>query len=89
MVVEIDFETPHPSQAEDELLFQRIGKAAFSHRRKTILNSLERGMVSLPRETLDEALRRCLIDPKRRAETLTIDDYIRLTSALTAKETIS
>jgi len=72
-----------------ELLFQRIAKAAFSHRRKTILNSLERGMVSLPRETLDEALRKCLIDPKRRAETLTVDDYIRLTAALRAKETIS
>jgi 16S rRNA (adenine1518-N6/adenine1519-N6)-dimethyltransferase len=88
MVVEIDFEKPHPSQAEDEGLFQRIAKAAFSHRRKTILNSLDRGMVSLPRETLDEALRKCSIDPKRRAETLTVDDYIRLTSALRAKETI-
>ena len=88
MVVEIDFEKPHPSQAEDERLFQGIAKAAFSHRRKTILNSLDRGMVSLPRETLDEALRKCSIDPKRRAETLTVDDYICLTSAVRAKETI-
>jgi 16S rRNA (adenine1518-N6/adenine1519-N6)-dimethyltransferase len=88
MVVEIDFEKPHPSQADDERLFKRIAKAAFSHRRKTILNSLDRGMVSLARETLDEALRKCSIDPKRRAETLTVDDYIRLTSALTPKETI-
>jgi 16S rRNA (adenine1518-N6/adenine1519-N6)-dimethyltransferase len=88
MVVEIDFEKPHPSQAEDEGLFQRIAKAAFSHRRKTILNSLDRGMVSLPRETLDKALRKCSIDPKRRAETLTVDDYICLTSAVRAKETI-
>ena len=88
MVVEIDFEEPNPSQAEDERLFQQIVKAAFSHRRKTILNSLDRGMVSLPRETLDEALRKCSIDPKRRAETLTVDDYIRLNSALRAKETI-
>jgi 16S rRNA (adenine1518-N6/adenine1519-N6)-dimethyltransferase len=89
MVVEIDFEKPHPSQAEDERLFQKIAKAAFSHRRKTILNSLERGMASVPREALDKALRKCSIDPKRRAETLTVDDYIRLTSALTPKETIS
>ncbi len=89
MVVEIDFEKPHPSRAEDERLFRRIAKAAFSHRRKTILNSLERGMASLPREVLDEALRKCSIDPKRRAETLTVDDYIRLTSALTPEETIS
>jgi 16S rRNA (adenine1518-N6/adenine1519-N6)-dimethyltransferase len=88
MVVEIDFEKPHPSQAEDENLFQGIAKAAFSHRRKTILNSLDRGMVSLPRETLHEALRKCSIDPKRRAETLTVDDYICLTSAVRAKETI-
>jgi 16S rRNA (adenine1518-N6/adenine1519-N6)-dimethyltransferase len=89
MVLEIDFEKPHQSQAEDEHLFQRIAKAAFSHRRKTILNSLERGMASLPREALDEALRKCSIDPKRRAETLTVDDFIRLTSSLTPEETIS
>jgi len=88
MVVEVDFEKPHPSQAEDEGLFKGIAKAAFSHRRKTILNSLDRGMVSLPRETLDKALRKCSIDPKRRAETLTVDDYICLTSAVRAKETI-
>jgi len=88
MVVEIDFEKPHPSQAEDELLLQKITKAAFSHRRKTILNSLDRGMVPIPRETLDEVLRKCSINPKRRAETLTVDDYLRLTSAVRAKETI-
>jgi 16S rRNA (adenine1518-N6/adenine1519-N6)-dimethyltransferase len=88
MVVEIDFEKPHPSQAEDERLFQSIAKAAFGHRRKTILNSLDRGMVSVSRETLDDTLRKCSIDTKRRAETLTVDDYIRLTSALRAKETM-
>jgi len=88
MVVEIDFEKPHPSQAEDERLLQKITKAAFSHRRKTILNSLDRGMVSLSRETLDEVLRKCSINPKRRAETLTVDDYLCLTSAVRAKETI-
>ncbi len=86
MVVEIDFEKPYPSQAEDELLFQRIVKAAFSHRRKTILNSLERGLAPVSREMLERALKKCLIDPKRRAETLTIDEYIGLTSALAAHQ---
>lgn len=89
MVVEIDFEKPYPSRAEDELLFQRIVKAAFSHRRKTILNSLERGLVPVSREILEQALEKCLIDPKRRAETLSIDEYIGLTSALAAHQTIS
>ena len=86
MVVEIDFEKPYPSQAEDDLLFQRIVKAAFSHRRKTILNSLERGLAPVSKETLEEALEKCLIDTKRRAETLTIDEYIGLTSALAAHQ---
>jgi len=88
MVVEIDFEKPHPSHAEDERSFRQLVKAAFSHRRKTILNSLERGMVSLSRGTLDEALRKCSIDPKRRAETLTVDDYICLIAAVRAEQTI-
>ena len=89
MVLEIDFEKPYPFQAENEESFHRIVKAAFSCRRKTILNSLERGMVSVPREILAKALRECLIDPKRRAETLTIDEYIRLSSVLKAHKTIS
>jgi len=89
MVVEIDFDKPHPSRAEDELLFQRIVKAAFSHRRKTILNSLERGLVPVSREILEQALNKCRIDLKRRAETLSIDEYIGLTSALAAHQTIS
>jgi 16S rRNA (adenine1518-N6/adenine1519-N6)-dimethyltransferase len=89
MVLEIDFEKPYPFQAENEESFHRIVKAAFSCRRKTILNSLERGMVSVPREILAKALRECLIDPKRRAETLTIDEYIRLSSVLKPHKTIS
>jgi len=89
MVVEIDFDKPHPSRAEDEFLFQRIVKAAFSHRRKTILNSLERGLVPVSREILEQALNKCRIDLKRRAETLSIDEYIGLTSALAAHQTIS
>lgn len=87
MVLEIDFEKPYPSQAENEESFHRIVKEAFSCRRKTILNSLERGMVSVSREMIAKALKKCLIDPKRRAETLTIDEYIRLSSVLTPNKT--
>ena len=83
MVLEIDFEKPYPFQAENDKSFHRIVKAAFSYRRKTILNSLERGMVSVSREMIAESLKKCLVDPKRRAETLTIDEYIRLSSVLT------
>jgi 16S rRNA (adenine1518-N6/adenine1519-N6)-dimethyltransferase len=84
MVLGIDFERPYPVRAENEEFFRRIVQAAFSCRRKTILNSLERGMVSLSREMIAKSLKECLIDPKRRAETLSIDEYIHLSSVLRA-----
>ncbi len=87
MVVGIDFEKPYPFQAENEEFFHRIVKAAFSCRRKTILNSLERGMVSFSREMIAKSLKACLIDPKRRAETLSIEEYIRLSSVLAPPKT--
>ena len=89
MVVEIDFERPYPIQAENEMMFRKTVKAAFSHRRKTILNSLEKGMMSLTKEMIAKALTDCLIDSKRRAETITIDEYLHLSSILTPDKTIS
>ena len=88
MVLGIDFEKPYPFQAENEEFFRKTVKAAFSCRRKTILNSLERGMMSLSREMISKSLKKCHVDPRRRAETLSIDEYIRLSSALTANKTI-
>jgi 16S rRNA (adenine1518-N6/adenine1519-N6)-dimethyltransferase len=89
MVLKINFDEPYPSQAKDELLFQTIVRAAFGHRRKTILNSLESGIATLSRDALHEILKQCFIDPKRRAETLDIDEYIRLTASLAAHQTTS
>jgi len=88
MVLEMDFTKPYPLQTENEVNFRKTIRAAFSCRRKTILNSLERGMVSLSREIIANALTKCLIDPKRRAETLTVDEYIHLSSVLMPDKTI-
>jgi len=88
MVLEMDFRKPYPLQAENEVNFRKTIRAAFSCRRKTILNSLERGMASVSREIIANALTKCLIDPKRRAETLTIDEYIHLSSVLMPDKTI-
>ncbi len=82
MVLEMDFQRPYPEQTEDEVKFRRVVKGAFAQRRKTLLNSLKNSLVSCSREEILAALERCGIDPKRRAETLTIDDFLRLTSAL-------
>jgi len=84
MVLEMDFSRPYPQRTKDVDKFRRIVQGAFAQRRKTLLNSLNNTLVSHSREEILAALERCEIAPERRAETLTIDDYLRLTSTLTA-----
>jgi 16S rRNA (adenine1518-N6/adenine1519-N6)-dimethyltransferase len=88
MVLEMDFTKPYHLRAKNDVMFRKTVRAAFSCRRKTILNSLEKGAVPLPREIIAKALTKCLIDPKRRAETLSIDEYIQLSSVLMPNKTI-
>ena len=57
-------------------------KGAFSHRRKTLLNSLKYHCLSLDNEMLLHRIKKCGIDPGTRAETLGIDAFVRLASAI-------
>jgi len=82
MILELDFDKPHPCRAQNDEWFLRVVKAAFSFRRKTIRNSLERALAPAARDMIACALEKSSIDPKRRAETLTIDEYIRLSTFL-------
>lgn len=54
--------------------------AAFAQRRKTIRNSMAAS--GYDKAMLDEAFAACLIDPGCRAETLSVDDFVRLARAL-------
>ncbi len=65
---------------EEEAGFRRIVKAAFAHRRKTLSNSLRDEGIS--QELIVRALKQCGIDPSRRAETLSLDEYVALARAL-------
>ena len=85
MVLEMDFTRPHPTRTEDEEHFRKVVKAAFAQRRKTVLNSLRHTLPSFGAEKILEALEQCSIDPGKRAETLNIDDFLRLSAALKAK----
>ena len=82
MVLELDFESPHPRKAVDEEGFRRVVKGAFSHRRKTLLNSLKRFFPFINADTLLRKFDACGINPGKRAETLTIDDFVCLSSTL-------
>ncbi len=63
-----------PGQLE---LFFRLAKAGFSQKRKTIRNAVSAGMAR-DKDATDALLTRAGIDPQRRAETLSLDEWRKL-----------
>ena len=61
--------------------FDKVVRAAFRHRRKTLLNSLA---ASYGRERSREGLEAAGIDPERRAESLDLDGFRALAAALSS-----
>jgi len=67
----------------DEQFFARAVKAAFSHRRKTLSNSLAAsGALHRPAREIASALAEVGIDAKRRAETLDLAEFARRTECI-------
>ena len=65
----------------DERRFHTIVRASFAQRRKMLANALA-ATLGLGLEDARNAATRAGIDPKRRAETLTIHEFAALTSQL-------
>jgi 16S rRNA (adenine1518-N6/adenine1519-N6)-dimethyltransferase len=79
-VVRVDL-YPEPVIPIEQLnTFFRLAKAGFSQKRKMLRNSLVGGL-SLPQERVEGLLTTADIDPQRRAETLALDEWRRLTEA--------
>lgn len=69
----------------DEAVFRKLVRAAFGQRRKTLLNALQ----SLPgadRKWVESLLERAGIDGRRRAETLSLEEFARLSRAAGSTE---
>jgi 16S rRNA (adenine1518-N6/adenine1519-N6)-dimethyltransferase len=66
-----------PSVDVDEEGFFRLMKAGFTATRKQAVNSFMKGL-GLPRDRVLELLGEAEIDPKRRAETFTLEEWARL-----------
>lgn len=76
-VVRVDL-YPQPAISPDYLaLFFRLAKAGFSQKRKTLRNSLSGGMRWSTTQA-EDFLQRAGIDPRRRAETLSLEEWQRL-----------
>ena len=71
-------ETP-AVQVQDEKMFFRVVKASFGQRRKTLANALKGG--GFPKEQVRDAMEKAGIDPTRRGETLSLEEFGKLADA--------
>jgi 16S rRNA (adenine1518-N6/adenine1519-N6)-dimethyltransferase len=72
-----------PVDVQDEDFFFEVVRACFVQRRKTIYNNLQaRFFTKETKHELEPLLQSCGIDPIRRGETLSMDEYARLAEAL-------
>ncbi len=76
-VLRIDVAENPPLIASDRQLFFRLVRAGFSQRRKQLLNSISATLV-IPKPVVAGVLTAASIDPRRRAETLDVADWLRL-----------
>ena len=77
-VVAVDFFDTIQFPPDQETYLFRVIKAAFSKRRKTLRNSLAGAELDINTTQAAQALEEAKIDPVRRAETLTVDEFIAL-----------
>jgi len=66
---------------EDEGVFFRVVRAGFSQRRKQLRNTLAAGLRQAPSEVAAK-MGQVDVDPRRRAETLSLDEWARITRVL-------
>ena len=83
-VLRLDVRKEKPVAVEDEEYFFKVIKAGFAQRRKTVANSLS-VLGDVTRAEILEALEKAGIEPVRRGETLSLEEYAKLTEALMHK----
>jgi 16S rRNA (adenine1518-N6/adenine1519-N6)-dimethyltransferase len=81
-IIEIRFKESPDFPADDEKFFFRVIKAAFGKRRKTLKNSLSGSELGIDAQTAVSALNSAGIDPARRAETLTVEEFVKLSNTI-------
>ncbi len=81
-VIGIRFASPPPFPADDEALLFRVVKAAFGKRRKTLRNALSQSDLNLDPPCSEQVLEKAQIDPMRRAESLSVAAFVRLSNVI-------
>lgn len=81
-VIKVTFKEHISYPADDETMLSRVVKAGFSQRRKTLRNALTGNILNADHARVEEWLGRADIDPRRRAETLAVDEFVRLANLI-------
>jgi 16S rRNA (adenine1518-N6/adenine1519-N6)-dimethyltransferase len=77
-VVEVAFKKKIENPVADEGILSEIVKAAFGKRRKTLKNALTDSSLKADAETIIRILAQAGISPSRRAETLSVSEFVAL-----------
>ena len=80
-VIRLDLNEKPPVSPKSEEMFFKTIKAAFSMRRKTLVNCLSKDF-SLPKDTLSEILSSLGISPTARAEELSLEEFASVSDNL-------
>jgi len=83
-VLQFHFKTAPSPVLRDHALFAAVVKTAFGRRRKTLLNAMLSTELGIGREELINIFRAAGIDPRRRAESLTVEAFVRLANIIDA-----
>jgi len=80
-VVQVDLYATPPVRVEDPTAFFRVVRAGFSQRRKQLRNCLAAGL-GHPPEEVAASLTEAGVDRRRRAQTLSLEEWARVTRVL-------
>ncbi len=80
-VIHINWKEKPLVEIKDEEWFKKIVKGCFGYRRKTLTNALRHSGLPLPPDT-ELRIKNIDIDPQRRPETLTIQEFVNLAETL-------
>ncbi len=81
-ILELKFKKEIDHKASDELFLFKVIKAGFGNRRKTLKNALAASDLNIDPNTATMVLEKSGIDPIRRAETLTVEEFVKLSNNL-------
>jgi 16S rRNA (adenine1518-N6/adenine1519-N6)-dimethyltransferase len=81
-ILELIFKKDIDHEAADEAFLFKVIKAGFGNRRKTLKNALAASELNMDPNTAKRVLETSGIDPVRRAETLTVEEFVTLSNTL-------